>query len=52
MNPNNDDNMKVNANCHYDDTKNILSFYLPWKQVQVRDIGSKIVSLKPEDPFC
>ena len=36
MNPNNDNNMKVNTNCHYDDTNNILSFYLPWKQVQIR----------------
>ena len=49
MNPNNDDNAKVNANCCYDDTNNslykynddcgnnnILSFYFWWKQVQVR----------------
>ena len=60
MNPNNDDNVKVDANCYddnvkvdancyYDDTNknpskyyddcgnnNILSFYLWWKQVQVR----------------
>ena len=36
MNPNNDDTVKVNTNCCYDDTNNILSFYLWWQQVQVR----------------
>ena len=36
MNPNNDDNVKANVQCRYDDTNNILSFYLLWQQVQVR----------------
>ena len=36
MNPNNDDNVNINANCYYNDTNNILSFYLLWEQVQVR----------------
>jgi len=27
---------EVNANCYYDDTNNILSFYLWWQQVQIR----------------
>ena len=30
MNPNNDDNVKVDANRYYDDTNNILPFYLLW----------------------
>ena len=38
INPNNDDNVKVNVNCCYDDTNNILSFYLWWQQVQVRSL--------------
>ena len=36
MNPNNDDNVKVNVNCCYDDMNDILSFYLWWQQVKVR----------------
>ena len=36
MHPNNDDNVKVNANCYYNDTNTLLSSYLLWKQVQVR----------------
>ena len=36
MSPNNDDDVNVNANCYYDATNNILSFYLLWQQVQVR----------------
>ena len=49
MNPNNDDNTKVGDNYYFDDThnspskytddcgnNNIFSFYLWWKQVQVR----------------
>ena len=36
MNPNNDDNVKVNINCCYDDTNNILPFYLWWQEIQVR----------------
>ena len=36
MDPNNDDNVKVDGNCYYDDTNNILSFYLLCKQIQVR----------------
>ena len=38
MNPNNDDNVKVNVNCCYNDTNNILSFYLWLQQVQVRSL--------------
>ena len=45
MNHNNDDNVKVDVNCYYDDTHNILSFYLPWKQVQVRALMMFIMIL-------
>ena len=31
-----DVNVKIHVNCCYDDTYNILSFYLWWQQVQVR----------------
>ena len=65
MNPNNDDNVDVNANCYYDDTNNIMSFYLLWEQVQVRildddhsDVTDKNVTYNnsfdpfvPSDPF-
>ena len=39
MNPNNNDNAMINANCYYDDTNNTLSFYLLWQHVQVRALN-------------
>ena len=52
MNPNNDNNVKANANCYYDDTNTLLPFCLLWKQVQVRVLDDDHINVIVDHYAC